>query len=204
MNFFSLKRPRAALLLGTAWMMLGLPGCSRDMAEQPSFQPQEAPRLHSPEGSLPRKSRSALIAPPPQTADQVARGAALFDINCSHCHGKVGLGDGPVGRYLVLPPFNLRAEQTQQRSEREIYEIITDGRVIMPAFKGVLSAEERWAVVYFVKSLGTENSGLVGRPPLYPNPSPSNPSLSWHSSSAHAMMPRYVKNTPQQLSRSLP
>ncbi|NKE70760.1 c-type cytochrome [Candidatus Manganitrophus noduliformans] len=145
---------RAALLAGIALMMLGLPGCSEDMVEQPSFQPQEAPRLHSPEGSIPRKSRSVLISPPAETLDRVARGAALFDVNCAHCHGKVGLGDGPVARYLVLPPFNLQADQTQQRPAKEIYEIVTDGRVVMPAFKGVLSAEERWAVAYFVKSFG--------------------------------------------------
>lgn len=151
------SRLRAVLLSGMTFGMVltvGLPGCSRDMAEQPSFQPQEGPRLHSPEGSIPRKSRAVPISPPAPTPEQVGRGAALFDINCAHCHGKVGSGDGPAGRYLVLPPFNLRADLTQRRSDREIYEIVTDGRVVMPAFEGVLSAEERWAVVYYVKSFG--------------------------------------------------
>lgn len=129
-------------------------GCSRDMAEQPSFHPQEAPRLHSPEGSVPLKSRSVLVSPPAPTPERIGRGAALFEINCSHCHGKIGLGDGPVGRHLVIPPFNLRADQTQRRSLEEIYTIVTDGRVVMPSFKGVLSAEERWEVAYFVKSFG--------------------------------------------------
>lgn len=154
MNVLRSNLLRAVLFAGIAWMTLALPGCSRDMAEQPSFQPQEAPRLHSPEGSIPRKSRSVLLSPPPETLDRVARGAALFDINCAHCHGKVGSGDGPVGRYLVLPPFNLQADQTRRRPAKEIYDILTDGRVVMPAFKGVLSAEERWAVAYFVKSFG--------------------------------------------------
>lgn len=129
-------------------------GCSRDMQEQPSFQPQEAPRLHSPEGSIPQKSRSVLLTLPTPTPERITRGAALFEINCSHCHGKVGLGDGPVGRHLVLPPFNLRADPTQRRPAEEIYTIVTDGRVVMPSFKGVLSAEERWEVAYFVKSFG--------------------------------------------------
>lgn len=156
------NRFRVALLAGMAFgmvLILGLPGCSRDMAEQPSFQPQEAPRLHSPERSIPRRSRAVLLSPPAQTPEQIERGAALFDINCSHCHGKVGLGDGPAGRHLVLPPFNLRADQTQQRSTQELYDILTEGRVVMPAFEGLLSAEERWAIVYFVKSFGGENSG---------------------------------------------
>ena len=62
-------------------------GCSRDMAEQPSFQPQEAPRLHSPEGSIPQKSRAVLTSPPESTPETVGRGAARFEINCAHCHG---------------------------------------------------------------------------------------------------------------------
>lgn len=143
--------PRGLLPLCVIVLLLAA-GCGEDMQEQPSFQSQESPRRHSPEGSVPQTSRSALLAPPSQTPESVQKGASLFDINCAHCHGKVGLGDGPVGKYLVLPPFNLRAEQTQQRSPDEIFDILTNGRVIMPAFKGVLSAEERWAIVYFVKS----------------------------------------------------
>jgi mono/diheme cytochrome c family protein len=135
-------------------LFLAVVGCGEDMREQPSFQSQEGPRRHSPEGSIPQTSRSVLLAPPPQTPEFVRRGGSLYDINCSHCHGKEALGDGPAGKYLVLPPFNLRAEQTQQRSPNEIFDILTNGRVIMPSFKGVLSAEERWAIVYFVKSFG--------------------------------------------------
>ncbi len=141
-------------------------GCSRDMAEQPSFQPQEAPRLHSPVGSVPRESREDLISIPSPTPALVDRGAAVFETNCTPCHGKVGLGDGPVGAHLVIPPFNLRSKQTQQKSPQEIYQIVTDGRIVMPSFKGVLSAEQRWEVAYFVKSFGAgpaETSGMGGK-----------------------------------------
>lgn len=149
------RRVASVFLCG---IVFGAAGCSRDMQEQPSFQPQEAPRLHSPEGSVPQKSRSVLVSPPAPTPDRVRRGAALFEINCSHCHGKAGLGDGPVGVHLVLPPFNLHSDPTQRRSAEEIYGIITNGRVVMPSFKGVLSAEERWELAYFVKSFGDRQS----------------------------------------------
>lgn len=147
---------RAAAIL---FLFVGVVACSRDMADQPSFQPQEAPRLHSPEGSVPQKSRALIAAPPAPTPEAVGRGAALFEINCSHCHGKIGLGNGPVGSHLVLPPFNLRSDQTQRRSPEELYGILTNGRVVMPSFKGILSAEERWEVVYFVKSFGGNENG---------------------------------------------
>lgn len=146
-------------------------GCSRDMAEQPSFQPQEGPRLHSPAGSVPRESREELVSIPAPGPDLINRGAAIFSINCSHCHGPVGLGNGPVASHLVLRPANLRSVETQRRPAQQIYEIVTKGKIVMPSFKGELSAEERWAVAYFVKSFGEgansqagiQSSGVVGR-----------------------------------------
>lgn len=139
-----------AVLAGS--LITGITGCSRDMAEQPSFSPQEAPRLHSPVGSVPLKSREELASVPPATPAMISRGGALFEINCTHCHGKAGLGDGPVAAYLVGPPANLRSKEVQRHPAPEIYEIVTRGQGPMPAFKGELSAEERWAVAYFVKS----------------------------------------------------
>lgn len=133
-------------------LVAGIAGCSRDMADPPSFPPQAGPRLHSPAGSVPRESREALVSIPPPTAERVGRGAALFEINCSHCHGKTGLGNGPVASHLVGPPANLRSKEVQAHPAPKIYEIVTKGQGLMPAFKGELSAEERWAVAYFVKS----------------------------------------------------
>jgi mono/diheme cytochrome c family protein len=137
---------------GVLIIFLGTTGCSRDMAEQPSFQPQEGPRLHSPAGSVPRESREALASIPPVTPERVGRGAAIFEINCSHCHGKTALGNGPVASHLVMPPTNLRSDEVRRAPASEIYEVVTKGKALMPAFKGELSAEERWAVAYFVKS----------------------------------------------------
>jgi mono/diheme cytochrome c family protein len=140
---------------------MGLFGCSKDMQDQPSFQPQEGPRLHSPVGSVPRESREALVSIPPSTPERVSRGAALFEINCSQCHGKAGLGDGLVGVHLIVPPANLHSNETAGQPASHIYEVVTKGKELMPAFKGELSAEERWAVAYFVKSFGPGSSPPV-------------------------------------------
>ena len=47
-----------AVVLATICLMNG---CSRDMQEQPSYEPQEAPRLHSPLGAVPRDSCLVLV-----------------------------------------------------------------------------------------------------------------------------------------------
>ena len=156
------NRRRFDFLLNTIGVFIvfcGITACSRDMADQPSFQPQEGPRLHSPVGSIPRESREALASIPPPTAERIGRGAVLFEINCSHCHGKTGLGNGPVATHLVIPPANLRSNEGEREPASEIYDVVTKGKGMMPAFKGELSAEERWAVAYFVQSF---------RPGLHP------------------------------------
>jgi mono/diheme cytochrome c family protein len=126
------------------------------MQEQASYQPQESPRLHSPAGSIPLESRSIARLPQSKVEPRLEQGARLFAINCAHCHGPNGEGDGPVAGYLTELPKNLRAPYVQQKAESEIYEILTHGRDMMPPFKGELSAEERRTLARYVKALNVE------------------------------------------------
>jgi mono/diheme cytochrome c family protein len=141
----------AATVLAAVCVLVGVQGCSRDMQEQPSYQPQEMPRLHSPVGSVPRNSRAVMAARP--ESERVNAGARLFQINCAHCHGAGGAGDGPASRYLKVKPADLRRPGVQALPELVLYEIITQGMGLMPPFKGELSAEERRSVSAYVKAL---------------------------------------------------
>lgn len=141
----------AAVVLATVCILVGVQGCSRDMQEQPSYQPQEIPRLHSPVGAVPRDSRAVTAARP--ESERVSAGARLFQINCAHCHGAGGAGDGPVSHYLKDKPADLRKPQVQVLPELAIYGIVTQGTNRMPPFKGELSAEERRSVSAYVKAL---------------------------------------------------
>lgn len=149
--------PAASIVsLAAVCLWSAVAGCSRDMEKQPSYQPMEAPRLHSPVGSVPRKSRSVLTPLP--TREEYDEGARLFRINCSHCHGRDGTGNGPVVAYLKEQPADLLDPYVQGLSEAALYDTVTyglavEGRDVMPSFKGELSAEERRTVVLYVKSL---------------------------------------------------
>ena len=129
-------------------------GCSRDMQDQPSYNPQDAPRRHSAAGSVPGESRAILSVERMHDADAPARGEQLYRVNCLHCHGPSGEGNGPVAAYLREKPANLRSGPVQNKTQQELYEIVTHGKDVMPAFRGELSADERWAVAQHVKSLG--------------------------------------------------
>lgn len=149
-----------AAVLVAASLLCGVQACSRDMQEQPSYQPQEAPRLHSPVGSVPRDSRAVLTPPPRQ--DVSDEGARLFRINCSHCHGRNGTGHGPVVAYLKEPPADLLDPYVQALSEEALYDTVTyglavEGRDVMPPFQGEMSADDRRSVVAYIKSLSYPN-----------------------------------------------
>ena len=129
------------------------------MGLQPSYQPMHAP--------LPVSARSIPIEGPafipnmgapanPVPADQtsLSRGAELFQINCSVCHGSGGKGDGTVSTYLQNKPADLTAPVVQFLSDGAVFMTITNGIPdYMPALDENLTVRERWDVVNFVRTL---------------------------------------------------
>lgn len=149
------------------WIALGsflliLTGCG-EMYQQPSFQPQEAPRLAAPAGSVPITGvepvyqgvdGTGINNPIPRDEASIALGRGLYDINCAMCHGQQGRGDGAVAPAYVPPPADLTTSRVQGLSDGDIFLRITNGFSTMPAFRRQLAPEERWHIVNYVRTLG--------------------------------------------------
>jgi putative copper export protein/mono/diheme cytochrome c family protein len=92
----------------------------------------------------------------PYHAVSVASGAALFRAHCATCHGAGGRGDGPGGAGLPRPPADLTAPHTAQHTAGDMFWWLTHGIPAggMPPFDGVLSEDERWDVINFIRALG--------------------------------------------------
>jgi mono/diheme cytochrome c family protein len=129
------------------------------MQEQPSYKSQEGPRLHSPDGSIPRESRTIVSRQPLASELAADAGKELYRINCLPCHGHNGKGTGPVAAYLKELPADLQSLRIRTLSENQLYNIITNGKDMMPSFRGELSAAERMTLASFVRSMG---------PPVFP------------------------------------
>ena len=107
--------------------------------------------------------------PVPRNAAILEMGAGVFQTNCSVCHGASGTGDGPMAERLQAAgyggtPANLTAAgPTVNKSDGEVYLIVTSGfagayglpadSFVMPPFEKLLTAEERWALVHYIRSL---------------------------------------------------
>ena len=90
----------------------------------------------------------------PLGEDAAAAGAEVFRTNCEMCHGSRGLGDGPAGQSLEPKPGNL-AEVQARAGDDYLFWRIHDGKpgTSMVAWKGILSDEQIWQAVAFIRTL---------------------------------------------------
>ena len=90
----------------------------------------------------------------PLGADAATAGAEVFKTNCAACHGETGLGDGPAGAALDPAPKNLAELQTQATDDYLFWRINTGKEgTFMVAWKGVLTEEQIWQAIAFVRTL---------------------------------------------------
>ena len=88
----------------------------------------------------------AAATPPKVTAQEIARGRALFEAQCAYCHGAGG--DGGRGANLARPA--LRRAPTDEA----LFRVVNRGIPGTGMPGNSMSARETWQVVAFVRSLG--------------------------------------------------
>jgi hypothetical protein len=172
-------RPRAAALLG----LLALAACRQDMHDQPRYEAFEATsffkdgrsarpqvagtiargRLH--EDELLHAGRSggepAALFPFAVTREVILRGRERYDIFCSPCHAYDGSGDGIVVRRGMRRPSSLHVERLTQAPAGYFFDVITNGFGAMYDYADRIPAEDRWAIVAYVRVLQRSQAGTV-------------------------------------------
>src|SRR5262245_11861752 len=123
-----------------------------------------------------------IAARPATTAASVAKGKQVYDANCIQCHGAEGKGDGYGAPFLVPPPRDLTAAQFKFRTtasgmlptDEDLFRTISRGAngTGMPPWQYLLSDEDRWALVDYVK---TFDPRFVAAPARMPRPLPDAP-----------------------------
>ena len=115
------------------------------------------------EGALdlpePPAEYAGVVNPKAGDAAAAEAGGAFFAANCAACHGQGGAGDGPAGGALNPAPGNL-AETQKAMSDAYLYWRIADGgmlepfRSAMPAWKSLLTEDQIWELITFIRTLG--------------------------------------------------
>jgi len=106
--------------------------------------------------------------PTPNTPGTVTAGAEHFQHHCEICHGLDGQNTGvPIATRTLPPVADLASARVQQYSDGQLKWIIDNGIRFsgMPGWKGILSDEESWNIVRYIRHLPTK--GSLGTPKVF-------------------------------------
>jgi mono/diheme cytochrome c family protein len=185
MNSSILKAAVATLVLTACNIEGGLPAGDKpffsfnrlDMDDSPATEAQEDGRQLPPAGARHTEQHiypfaklagraaagDALKNPLPLTKENLLFGQRKFNTFCAPCHGVDGQGPGSKTRSEatnrgVMPGNNLtdaRVYGLSRDRPGEIFHVITMGSTIMGSYAGQIEPLERWAIVHYVRTLGT-------------------------------------------------
>jgi mono/diheme cytochrome c family protein len=102
------------------------------------------------------------------TDEDVRRGQRAFSSYCVACHGLDGQNTGVPFADAMSPPVpRLTTPDVQQYTDGQLHSIIENGLSPsgMPAARGILSDEEMWRIVLYIRHLPP--AGSLGEPPMY-------------------------------------
>ena len=138
-----------------------------EMHYQASHRTQEGPQIDAPEGSVPTTGKEVPVSdfvatlgtrnPVPFDSAALEAGRVLFVTNCSMCHGLSADGETLVAQkfeqYGEKPPPSLSRKEVTAQQDGALFWTLSNGVNRMPAFDRLLTAEERWTLVNYVRSL---------------------------------------------------
>ena len=100
--------------------------------------------------------KSATANPFAGNVKSTDEGRTVFNSYCYPCHGMTGEGNGPSATQLIPKPANLSSKQVQSQTDGSIFWKISTGRGQMAAWQQIISEKQRWALVNFIRHLGTK------------------------------------------------
>lgn len=83
----------------------------------------------------------------------INKGKSIYKTRCVICHGEKGAGDGPAGKALTPPAADHTAAYVQKQTDGELFWKVSEGRGAMVGWKLILSEEERWSLVNYMRTL---------------------------------------------------
>lgn len=96
----------------------------------------------------------AVVNPIETSADSAGRGKELYLEYCTTCHGLGGGGNGPAAHGITTHPRQLWAwNNADSSADGYLYWFITNGRNEMPPWGLILSENERWDLINYIKTL---------------------------------------------------
>ncbi len=143
-------------------------------SSNPNFKDSLSMRLPAP-GSIPRNfvyfdypstnegyeaASREVKNPLPQTPENLEEGKRLYNIDCVHCHGEAGQGDGTIvanGKFPPPPSYSKgnssRGGLMKDLTDGKIFHTITYGINLMGSHASQILPDDRWKIVMYIHQL---------------------------------------------------
>jgi len=165
--------------------------CRQDMHDNPRLQVyEEGANRQPPEGTVARGSLALdVAAPKTATPGQVGsigedgfpfkfsadyetrkkevreildRGESRYNITCLPCHGKLGDGNGMVAMRGFRHPPTYHQDRLRNAPTSHFYDVMTNGFGAMPSYAEVLTPEDRWKIIAYIRALQKSQDAKAG------------------------------------------
>jgi cytochrome c553 len=101
------------------------------------------------------KSQGELVLDPPVevTRELLLRGQERFNIFCSPCHARTGMGNGMIVERGFRRPPSYHSERLRNAPAGHFFDVITHGFGAMPSYRVQLEPQDRWAIAAYIRVL---------------------------------------------------
>jgi mono/diheme cytochrome c family protein len=92
-------------------------------------------------------------SPVPVNEALVERGRQRYAIYCQPCHDARGDGKGILFQRANVPTASFHQEKILNYADGQIFDVITNGQGLMPAYRWPIPPADRWAIIAHVREL---------------------------------------------------
>jgi mono/diheme cytochrome c family protein len=92
-------------------------------------------------------------SPVPVNEELIERGHERYKIYCQPCHDARGFGKGILFQRASVPTASLHDEKIVNYPDGQIFDVITNGSGLMPAYRWPIPPRDRWAIIAWVRRL---------------------------------------------------
>ncbi len=143
---------RLRFVIVAGLVILGISGCSQE---------EGSPGKVATNGEVSRQEAQ----PAPNKGERITGdpvvGKEIYNKYCFYCHGREGRGDGAIAIAVEPKPIDFVADKKRMaKPDRVLIKSISEGvekdddaPIVMPAWKAVLSVQERWDVLAYIRVL---------------------------------------------------
>lgn len=91
--------------------------------------------------------------PMPITPEVMARGRERFNVFCSPCHGRTGMGNGMIVQRGFRQPPSYHDERLRNAPVGYFFDVMTNGFGAMQDYSAQVPPSDRWAIAAYIRAL---------------------------------------------------